>query len=75
MTTAVSNFIEVKIPQDHPANKKLGTDGPRKFVGMIQDAFGKDVGFYPIHRSLLASTYDTTFFIRPGKSITHCKEN
>ena len=75
MTTAVSNFIEVKIPQDHPANKKLGTDGPRKFVGMIQDAFGKDVGFYPIHRIFLASTDDTTLFISTRKLVHICKDN
>ena len=34
---------------------------------MIKDAWGKTVEFYPIHRSLLASTDDTTLFISPGK--------
>ena len=75
MTTPASNFIEGKIPQDHPANTKLGTDGSRKLVGMMQDAFGKDVDFYPIHRSFIARTDDTTLFISPGKNIKHCKDN
>ena len=35
----------------------------------------KDVDFGPIHRILLASTYDTTFFISPGKIGTHFKDN
>ena len=71
ITISVSNFIEGKIPQDHPANTKLGTDGSQKLVGMVQDAFEKDVVFYPICGSLLASTDDTTLFISPGKIITH----
>ena len=41
----------------------------------MQDAFGKYVDFYPIHRSLLAITDDTKLFIIPGKIITHCKYN
>ena len=41
----------------------------------MQDAFGKDVDFYPIHRSLLASTVDTTLFTSPGKIVTHYKDN
>ena len=45
MAISASNFIEGKIPQDHPANTKLGTDGSQKLVGMMQDAFGKYVGF------------------------------
>ena len=61
MNIASSNFIEGKIPQYHPANTELGTDGSQKMVGMMQDALGKDVGFYSIHRSFLASTDDTTF--------------
>ena len=48
MTIAASNLIEGKITQDHPANTKLGTYGSQKLVGMMQDAFGKDVDFYPI---------------------------
>ena len=75
MTIAASNSVEVKIPQDHPENTKLGTDGYRKLVGMMQDTFGKYVDFCPIHRSLLARTDDTTLFISPGKIITHCKDN
>ena len=54
MTISYSDFVEGKTPQDHPANTKLGTYGSRKLVGMMQDAFGKDVEFYPIHRSFLA---------------------
>ena len=41
----------------------------------MQDAFGKYVDFYPIHRSLLATTDDTTLFISPGKISTHSKDN
>ena len=41
----------------------------------MQDAFGNDVDFYPIRRSLLASTADTTFFINPGKTSTNFKDN
>ena len=41
----------------------------------MQDAFGKDVDFYPIHRMFLASTDDITLFISPGKIGTHCKYN
>ena len=63
MTISASNFIEGEIPKYHPENTKLGTDGSQKLVGMIQDAFGKDAEFYPIHSSLLASTDDTTLFI------------
>ena len=43
MTILSSIFIEGKIPQDHLENTKLGTDGSQKFVGMMQDTFGKDV--------------------------------
>ena len=75
MTVAASNFVEGKIPQDHSANIKLGTDVSQKLVGMIQDAFGKNFGFYPIHKSLLASADDTTFFISTGKISTHFKDN
>ena len=75
MKIAASNFIEDKIPQDHPANKKLVTYGYQKFVGMMQDEFGKDVDFYPIHRSLISITDYTTLLISPGQIITHCKEN
>ena len=42
---------------------------------MMQYSFGNYVDFYPIRRSLLASTDDTTFFISPGKVSTHCKNN
>ena len=42
---------------------------------MMQDALGKYVDFYPIHRSLLATTDDTTLFISPGKISTHSKDN
>ena len=69
MTTADSNFIKGKIPQDHPENTKLGTYGSQKLVGMVQDVFGKDIDFYPIHMSLLASTDDITFFISLGKLV------
>ena len=41
----------------------------------MQYSFGKDVDFYPIHRSLVASTDDTTFSISPGGNSTHCKDN
>ena len=41
----------------------------------MQDAFGKDVDFYPILRSLLASTDDTKKFISPGKIGTYYKDN
>ena len=58
-TIADSNFIKNKIPQDHSANTKRGTYGSQKLVGMMQDSFGKDVEFYPIHMSLLESTDDT----------------
>ena len=75
MTIAASNFIEGKIPQDHPENTKLGTDGSQNLVGIMQYALGKDVDFYPIHRSFLDRTDDTTFFISPGKIGTHCKGN
>ena len=75
MTIVPSNFIQGKIPQDRPVNTKLGTDGSRKLVLMMQDTFGKDVDFYPIHRSLIVSTDDTTLLIIPGKISTHCKYN
>ena len=41
----------------------------------MQDALGKYVNFYPMHRSFLASTYDTTLLISPGKISTHFKDN
>ena len=69
MTIVASNFIEGKIPKDHPEDPKHGTDGSQQLVGMTQDAFGKDVGFYPIHRGLLASTNDTILFINPRKIV------
>ena len=75
MTIEASNFIEDKIPQYHPENTKLGTYGSQKLIGMMQDSFYKDVDFYPIHRSLLDSTDDTTFFISHGKFSTYFKEN
>ena len=71
MTIAASNYIEGKIAQDHLANIKLGTYGSEKLIGMMQDEFGRGVDFYPIHRSVIASTDDTTFFISPGKNSTH----
>ena len=43
MTIVASNFVEGKIPSDHPENTKLGTDGSQKLVGMMQDSFGKDI--------------------------------
>ena len=75
MTIAASNLIGGKIPQYHPANTKLGTYGSQKLVGMMQYEFGKDVEFYPIHRSFLSRTEAITVFISPGKISTHCKEN
>ena len=75
MTIAASHFIEGKTPQDHPANTKPGTDVSPKLVGMMQDAFGKDVDFYSIRRVLIASTDDTKLLIITGKISTHCKEN
>ena len=44
-------------------------------VGIIQDTFTKDTYFYPIPSSLISSTDDTTSFIIPGKTGTHCKDN
>ena len=41
----------------------------------MQYSFGKDIDFYPIHGSLVASTDDTTLFISPGRIITYCKNN
>ena len=41
----------------------------------MQESFGKDVDFYPIHRSLIARTDYTTLFISPGKSSTNFKGN
>ena len=41
----------------------------------MQDAFGKDVGFYPIHRILLASTYDKILFISTVKIGTNFKDD
>ena len=73
MTISASHFIDGKIPQDHPSNTKLGTDGSQKWVGMMQDSLGKDVDFYNIHRSLLVSTDDTTLLISPGIISTHSK--
>ena len=75
MTITASHFIEGKILQYHPANTKLGTYGSQKWVGMIQNSLGKDVEFYPIHRSFIASTDDTTLFISPVKISTHSKDN
>ena len=75
MTTVASNFIEGKRPQDYVENTKLGTYVSQKLVGMMQDKFGKDVEFYPIHRSFLASTDDTTLFISPGRISKYCKNN
>ena len=63
------------MPQYHPENTKVGTDGSQKLVGMIQDTFAKDTYFYPIPRSLLPSTDDTTSFIIPVNTGTHCKDN
>ena len=40
----------------------------------MQDEFGKYVESYPIHRSLISITDDTTLFINPGKINTNCKE-
>ena len=75
MTIAASNLIEGKIPKYYPENTKLGTDGSRKLVGMMQDAFVKDVDFYHICRSFISSTDDTELFTSPGKISTHCKDN
>ena len=75
MTIASSNFIEGTIPQDHPENIKLGTDVYQELVGTMQDEFGKNVDFYPIHRSFLSRIDDTTVFIRPRKIRTPCKDN
>ena len=69
MNIAASNFIEGRIPQDHPRNTKLCTDGSRKLVGMIQDKFVKDIYVYHIHRSFLAITDDTRLFISSGKLV------
>ena len=74
MTIAASHFIEGKIPQDHPSNTKLSTYGSQKLIGMMQDSLGKDVDFYPVNSSFLASTDETTFFISPGKISTHSKD-
>ena len=41
----------------------------------MQDTLGKDVDFYPIHRSLLDSYDDTTFFMSSGKISTNSKDN
>ena len=71
---AASNFVEGKIPQNDPENTKLGKYGSQKLVSMMLDAFGKDVDFYPIHRSLLYITDDTTLFTSPGKISTHFKD-
>ena len=67
ITIEASNFVEGKIPQYHPENTKLGTYGSLKLVGMMKYAFGKYFDFYPIQRSLIASTDDTILFISPGK--------
>ena len=65
MNIVASNFIEVRITQYHSSNTKLGTDVSQKLVGVVQDSFGKDIDFYPIHRLFLYSTDDTTLFISP----------
>ena len=75
MTIAATHFIEGKMPTNHPARTKHGTAGSQKMVNLIKDAIGDDVGFYPIHRSLLASTDDTTVFISPGKITTKAKDD
>ena len=75
MNIAASIYIEGKIPQDHYANTKLGTYRSRKLIGMMQDSFYKDVDFYPIRRSVLDSTDDTTFFISHRKFSIYSKEN
>ena len=67
MTISAPNLIEGQIPQDHPENTKLGTNGSQKLVGMMQDAFVKYAEFYPIQRIFLSSTYDTELFTSPGK--------
>ena len=75
MTIAATHFIEGKIPPNHPARTKHGTSGAQKMVELIKDALGEDVEFYPIHKSLLASTDDTTLFISPGKITTKTKDD
>ena len=75
MTIVASNFVEGKIPSDHPENTKPGTDGSRKLVGMMKYPFVKDIEFYPIRRILLSSTDYKKLFISPGKFCTHFKDN
>ena len=41
----------------------------------MKNAFGKDVDFYTICSSFIASTDDTTLFVSPVRIGTHCKYN
>ena len=67
MTVAATHFIEGKMPENHPAKKKLGTAGARKFYNKIKEAFGNDKEIYPMYSTLLSSTDDTTLFVSPGR--------
>eukprot|EP00957_Ditylum_brightwellii_P078782 5990450-Ditylum_brightwellii.AAC.1 len=55
------------MPENHPAKKKLGTAGARKFYNKIQEALGNDKMVYPTNRTMLLSTDDTTLFVSSGR--------
>eukprot|EP00957_Ditylum_brightwellii_P045691 3467171-Ditylum_brightwellii.AAC.1 len=63
------------MPDKHPAKNCHGTDGAKKFVRLIKQAVGEDKEFYPVHRSLLFSSDNTTLFISPGKFKIDPKNN
>ena len=72
LTIASTHFIEGEMPHDHPANKLRGTRGSKKLFSMVSKAFEnmsdgkKNANLYPVYRSLIASSDDTTIFVSPG---------
>ena len=72
LTIASTHFIEGEMPHDHPANKLRGTHGSKMLFSMVSKAFEnmsdgkKNANLYPVYRSLISSSDDTTIFVSPG---------
>ena len=42
LVVSVTHLIEGKVPMKHPAKQKLGTDGSKKLLMLIEKATGKE---------------------------------
>ena len=67
MTIAATHFIQGNIPKDHQARKLHGSKGARKMRKLMKKALGKSKPFYPVYRSLISSSDETTCFVSPSK--------